>query len=47
MSEGDYTNAHRAFLQACARYSVLPIKQAQVILESVLNKCEYYVFCFD
>lgn len=31
----NYTNSHRAFLQACGRHSVLNLKQAMSILTSV------------
>lgn len=33
--EDNYTNAHRAFLQACGRHSVLNVNQALRILDSV------------
>lgn len=34
----NYTNVHRAFLQACSRFSVLGPNQALTILESVQKK---------
>ncbi|XP_055315926.1 non-structural maintenance of chromosomes element 1 homolog [Sitodiplosis mosellana] len=34
----NYTNAHRAFLQACIRLSVLSTKQTHDVLQSVQNK---------
>lgn len=40
----NYTDAHRAFLQACARLSVLSQKQAFDILQSIRNKCKLIDF---
>lgn len=34
----DYTNVHRAFLQACGRFSVLNSRQAIGVLDAVQAK---------
>lgn len=41
--EDNYTNAHRAFLQACGRHSVLNVNQALRILASVQKHRKFEV----
>lgn len=41
--EDNYSNAHRAFLQACGRHSVLNVNQALRILASVQKHRKFEV----
>lgn len=47
MDDDNYTNAHRAFLQTCARHSILNFKQALLTFGVVQRQCKFVVEIFS